>query len=87
MRMRREENCTQVLMEEWKELNDGAVQNAEGRLIFKWILKRQDVRGGIEQVGISCRLFGERYWTLVFHKCAVSPIRLCHNLKSINTKI
>jgi hypothetical protein len=38
--MRAEKKCTQVLMEEWKELNDGTVLNTDGRMILKRILKR-----------------------------------------------
>jgi len=35
LRMRGEEKCTQVLMEEWKEFNDWAVLSADGRMILK----------------------------------------------------
>lgn len=58
--MRGEEKCTQVLMEEWQELNDQAVLNADGRMILKWILTRKNVWEGTEQIGISCRLFEGR---------------------------
>jgi hypothetical protein len=40
--MREEEKCTQVWMEEWKELKDWAVLNAGGRMMLRWI----DCEGG-----------------------------------------